>query len=245
MNLDRLENYEKTVRRVGYPTALNEAQKPRKNPQLKKSGNISRNYLGFDVTTALEGASAESNLQLLAEVQKLEVKTTDMALAGEALRRKASNLAQQGVIRSTTVQHILGEAEKLVVAQNAENTAVGEFLSKIALANTKADNSEAYTAHTGRVAFEDENANYTERVRKLYSGVKQKAVNYADAQQLSEQQKARKALEGNLQKWSEGKGDTTEALNALSALRGESGKDTGSKSVLGSIGKLAKDTFGL
>lgn len=245
MNLDKLETFEKPVRRVGYPTALNEAQKPRKNPQLKKSGNISRNHLGFDVTTALEGASAASNLQLLAEVQKLETKTADMTIAGEALRRKATNLAQQGVIRSTTVQHILGEAEKLAIAQNAENTAVGEFLSKIAIANTKADNSEAYTAHTGRVAFEDENANFAEKVRKLYSGVKQKAVNYAEAQQLSDAQKARKALETSVQKWVEGKGDTTEALTALGALRGESGKDKGSKSVLGSIGKLAKDTFGL
>ncbi len=245
MDLDKLEKFNKTVSGTGYPTALTKAQTPRKNPQRKKSGSISKGYLGFDALAALEGASAGSNLQLLAEVQKLETKTADMTVAGEALRRKASNLAQQGVIRSATVQHILSEAEKLAIAQNQENTAVGEFLSKIALANTKADNNDAYTAHTGRVSFDDENANFAERVRKLYGGVRQKAVSYAEAQQLSEQQRARKALEGSLQKWIEGKGDTTEALHALDALKGDRSKGNGGKSVLGSLGKLAKDTFGL
>ena len=245
MNLDGLEKFNKPVSGTGYPTALTKALNPRKNPQRKKSGSVSKGYLGFDVVAALEGASAGSNLQLLAEVQKLETKTADMTVAGEALRRKATNLTQQGVIRSTTVQHILSEAEKLALAQNQENTAVGDFLSKIALANTKADNSEAYTAHTGRVAFNDENANFAERVRKLYSGVKQKAVNFAEAQQLAEQQKARKALESSVQKWIEGKGDTTEALHALDALKGDRNKENESKSVLGSLGKLAKDTFGL
>lgn len=245
MNLDGLEKFNKPVSGTGYPTALTKAQTPRKNPQRKKSGSISKGYLGFDAVAALEGASADSNLQLLAEVQKLETKTADMTIAGEALRRKATNLAQQGAIRSTTVQHILSEAEKLATAQNAENTAVGDFLSKIALANTKADNSEAYTAHTGRVAFDDENANFAERVRKLYGGVKQKAVNFAEAQQLAEQQKVRKALEGNVQKWIEGKAGTSEALRALDALKGDRGKEDGGKSVLGSLGKLAKDTFGL
>ncbi len=245
MDLNKLEDFKKPVSGTGYPTALTKAQKPRKNPQLKKSGSISKGYLGFDVVAALEGANTSSNLQLLAEVQKLENQTGDMTIAGEALRRKATNLAQQGVIRSTTVQHILSEAEKLAIAQNQENTAVGEFLSKIAIANTKADNSEAYTAHTGRVAFDDENANFAERVRKLYSGVRLKAVNFAEAQQLSEQQKARKALESSVQKWLEGKGDTSEAMRALDALKGDRSKGKEGKSVLGSLGKLAKDTFGL
>ena len=244
MNLDELEKFNKPVSGTGYPTALTKAQTPRKNPQRKKSGSVSKSYLGFDAVADLEGASAGSNLQLLAEVQKLETKTADMTVAGEALRRKATNLAQQGVIRSTTIQHILSEAEKLAIAQNAENTAVGDFLSKIALSNTKADNSEAYTAHTGRVAFDDENANFAERVRKLYSGVKLKAVSFVEAGRIAEQQKARKALETSVQKWIEGKGDTTEALHALDALKGDRSKGN-EKSVLGSLGKLAKDTFGL
>lgn len=244
VDLTKLKDYQK---KIPFSTALTQAKKPRSNARRKGSGNIVNNYLGFDPVAGLEDATESSNLALLAEVTKVEQKTTDMEVAGEAFRRKATALAKQAVVRAETVAHVLQEAEKLGIAQNSENTAVLEFLHHMAVANTKADNTEVYSRLATHTAYTDEEASFSEKVRKLFETREQKAIDFEANRLLSEKMKVIKQQQVTLEKWQSGKASTDDALKAYQALVNEQGqnKDTNDKSIVFTVGSYVAKTLGL
>lgn len=243
-DLTKLKDYQK---KGSFSTALSQAKKPRANARRKGSGNIANNYLGFDPVTGLEDATESSNLTLLAEVAKVEQKATDMEVAGEAFKRKATAIAKQALVRAETVTHVLQEAEKLGIAQNRENTAVLEFLHRMAIANTKADNTEAYSSLATDSAYTDEVASFSEKVRKLFETREQKAIDFEANRLLSEKMKVIKQQQATLEKWQSGKTSTEDALKAYHALVSEQGrnKDTNDKSIATTVSSYVAKTLGL
>lgn len=243
-DLTKLKDYQK---KGSFSTALTQAKKPRPNVRRKGSGVIVSNYLDFDPVAGLEKATQESNLVLLAEVAKVEQKATDMEVAGEAFRRKATALAKQAVVRAETVAHVLREAEKLGIAQNSENTAVLEFLHHMALANTKADNTEAYSSLATDSAYTDEITNFSEKVRKIFEAREQKAIDFEANRLLSEKMRVIKQNQNTLEKWQSGKVSTEDALKAYQAIVSGQGqnKDTNDKSIVSTVGNYVAKALGL
>lgn len=243
-NLTELKDYEK---KVPFSNALTQARKPRPNVRRKGSGDIVNNYLDFDPVTGLEKATQESNLVLLAEVAKVEQKAADMEVAGEAFRRKATALAKQAVVRAETVAHVLQEAEKLGIAQNSENTAVHEFLHRMVIANTKADNTETYSSFATESTYVDELASFSDRVKNLFKAREQKAIDFEANRLLSEKMRIIKQHQNTLEKWQSGKGSTEDAVKAYQAIVSGQGqnKDADDKSIVSTVGNYVAKTLGL
>lgn len=217
-NLTRLKEYKTPKKRLNFKAVAQKAGTIRKTPYRDKTGSIVQSYLGFDVIQALDSADESSNSGLLEEVAKLETKTQDMQVAGEALRRKATELAAQVEIRTETVTHVLKEAEKLGKAQNTENSAVIDFLKNMAIANQKADNKDAYSGLSGEQAFREEQASFSERVRNLFTNAEQKAIDSAKASELAERLSLMRQKQSLLNNWIDGKSTTEDILDPYQEL---------------------------
>jgi ABC-type sugar transport system ATPase subunit len=223
-NLDRLSKFNTPGKRMSFKSAKDGALKPRKNNQISKGGQITQNYLGFDALKSLDAATAQSNAGLLDELAKLEQKTKDMGVAAEALQRKATQLADQAVLKSDTLKHCLAEASKLGVADNQANTAVTEFLNKMGIAHTKADNKEALSSMSANIAHQNEQFSFQDRVRALYQGQQQRAIDYSRQQEMREAAR----LGRTMASWQNGKVDTSRAAEAYRELnRVEGGSKRG------------------
>lgn len=215
VDLTRMSKFSTPNRRMSFSQAKFRAEKPRNNRHIEKGGMITQNYLGFNVHRELDGANATSNAKLLTEVAGLEQKTVDMGIAAEALQRKATQLAEQAVLKSDTLKHCLSEAAKLGTANNQANTAVVEFLNKMGIQHQKTDNKEALSSMQGEMQFKDTQTSFANRVRELYQGQQQKAIDYERQQRMREAaQRAR-----TLQNWQNGKVDTARALEAYQEMQ--------------------------
>lgn len=239
-NLTKLKEYNTPNKRLNFKRVTERAATKRNTPYVSRSGSITQSYLGFDVVKLLTDADAGTNSSLLEEVANLEQKTQDMVVTGEALRRKATQLAEQAEIRTATVKHVLDEAQKLGKAQNIENSEVIEFLKEMGISNTKADNKDALTGINGDVAYREEMNSFSDRVRKIYQGQEQKAIDSAKAEELSERLRQVKAKQTLLGQWMQGKAETRDIIEPhreLSELRNtRESNGEGKGSIFGAIG---------
>lgn len=217
-NLTKLKEYQTPSKRLNFKAATNKAGAIRNTPYRAKTGSIAESYLGFNVISELDNANESSNAGLLAEVAKLEKKTQDMQVAGEALRRKATELAAQAEIRTETVTHVLKQAESLGKAQNTENSAVIDFLKNMAIANQKADNKDAFAGLSGKQIFKEEQASFSERVRNLFVNAEQKAIDSANALELAERLRLMRQKQTLLNNWVEGKSTTEDIIEPYQEL---------------------------
>lgn len=248
-DLTKLTNFKPPkTRRNTWGGTIKAAQTLRKTPHRDKSAAISSAYLGFDVVKNLADCDATKNASLLEQVASLELKTQDMQIGSQALKRKASELANQAEIRASTVEHILGEAQKLGIAHNTENSAVVEFLKNMGIANAKADNKDAYAGIKGESDFRDEQLSFGEKVRKLYQAKEEKAIAYAQKEELAAKLKLIQEKQSLLDGWIKGDNQTKEVLEAYKELNNlretREGDGTGGGSWFNKIGGFLSKAVG-
>ncbi len=224
-NLTKLKEFTTPGKRLNFKAAAKKAGSLRNTPYRARTSSITQSYLGFDVVAQLDNANESSNAGLLAELSKLESKTDDMQVAGEALRRKATQLAVQTEIRTETVTHVLKEAERLGKAHNTENSAVIDFLKNMAIANQRSDNKDAYSGLSGEQSFREEQASFSERVRNLFVNAEQKAiaanqaiVDNQKASDLAERLRLMKQKQALLNNWAAGNSTTEDIIDPYKEL---------------------------